>query len=102
MNKIFINKIQKEKINKLNFIKFTLSEQKTTQRWKECIFNTIFNKRLFRMYKEFQTISKERVNNPIKKQKQKNKKKEMGQKFFNKALYKIGYLNRSTLKSSGK
>lgn len=55
------------------------------------------------MYKEFQTISKERVNNPIKKDKsKKRKKKEMGQKFFNKALYKVGYLNRSTLKSSGK
>ena len=64
----------------------------------------IFNKWLFWMHNEFQTISKERINNPIKKkgQKQKKKRKEMGQKFFNKALYKIGYLNRSTLKSSGK
>ena len=36
----------------------------------------IFNKRLFRMYKEFQTISKERVNNPIKKDKSKKRKKK--------------------------
>ena len=64
----------------------------------------IFNKWLFWMYKEFQTISKERINNQIKKRAKakKEKRKEMGQKFFNKALYKIGYLNRSTLKSSGK
>lgn len=82
--KFYKQDTKRKEINKLNFIKFTLGEQKATQGGKNVFLIQYSTKDSSECTKNSKTISKERVNNPIKKKSK--KRKEMGQKNFNKAL----------------